>query len=166
MKLSKISVFAASIALLCSCNAGAESAAKQDEAAEKTEEIIRTEAQAEAEVEAPAAAAEAVVTLSDDARYTPSTKVERPTLLDFNAVWCGPCRQFAPTFHAVAEKFAGKADFISVDTDANPTTATAFGIQVIPTVVILMPDGSSRSLDGRQLLPEGNFERIVAEITK
>jgi len=160
MKLSRITACTAAIALLCACTAGAENSAKQAEAAEKN---IKAEA-AGSIAETPAA--EAVVVLADDARYTPSTKVERPTLLDFNAVWCGPCRRFAPTFHAVAKKYAGKADFISVDTDANPATTTAFGIQVIPSVVILMPDDYSRILDGRQLLTEGYFERIVSEITK
>lgn len=69
-------------------------------------------------------------------------------VLDFNATWCPPCRQFAPNFDKVAEKYRGKASFYSVDVDQNPELAAQFNVQSIPTVVYIRPDGTSTSTLG------------------
>ena len=154
MKLKKIAISAASVALMCACNAGNTDSAQAAQAAQKNEDIIKAETSAEETGSPIAATAEAVTVLADDNSFTPTTKVSRPTVLDFNAVWCGPCRQFAPAFHAAAEKFTGK-------------TATAFAIRGIPTVVILMPDGSTKRFTGTSdILPAEKFDAIIAEVTK
>ena len=58
-----------------------------------------------------------------------------PVLVDFWAVWCGPCRMIAPHVDAVAEEFAGKAKVYKVDTDAECDIATKYGIMSIPTLL-------------------------------
>lgn len=65
-----------------------------------------------------------------------------PVVIDFNAVWCPPCRKFTPVFHQIAEEYAGKAVFLSVDVDNVPTAARQFGVSSIPQVSVLMPDSS------------------------
>ena len=65
-----------------------------------------------------------------------------PIVIDFNATWCGPCRQFAPTFHEVAQKYQGQAIFVSIDTDQYPKIAEAYRISAIPTVAFIMPGGA------------------------
>ena len=60
---------------------------------------------------------------------------KKPVLIDFYATWCGPCRQFAPVFEAVAEKYP-TAVFGKVDTEAQQDLAAAFGIQSIPTLMV------------------------------
>lgn len=62
-------------------------------------------------------------------------------VLDFNATWCAPCRKFAPNFEAVASRMRAQANFYSVDVDKNPQLAAQFGVQSVPTVVYLLPDG-------------------------
>ena len=62
------------------------------------------------------------------------------TVIDFNAVWCGPCKQFAPVFEAAAEKYED-IDFVSIDVDEYPEIAERFGVESIPMVVILNSDG-------------------------
>ena len=57
--------------------------------------------------------------------------------VDFNATWCGPCRMVAPIVDELAEEYDGKVDFFSVDVDENSATAMKFGIQSIPTLVVL-----------------------------
>ncbi|MBD5229193.1 MAG: thioredoxin fold domain-containing protein [Bacteroidales bacterium] len=64
------------------------------------------------------------------------------TVVDFNAVWCGPCKQFAPIFEAAAEKYAGKIDFVEVDIDNYPELAEHFGVEAIPMVVLLDSKGN------------------------
>ena len=58
-----------------------------------------------------------------------------PVLVDFYADWCGPCKAMAPTLDEFAEKRAGEALVVKLDTDANPATASRFGIRGIPTLI-------------------------------
>jgi thioredoxin 1 len=58
-----------------------------------------------------------------------------PVLVDFWAVWCGPCRMIAPSVDAVAEEFAGKAKVYKVDTDAEHEIGSRYGIMSIPTLL-------------------------------
>jgi thioredoxin 2 len=60
-----------------------------------------------------------------------------PVLLDLWAAWCGPCRLIAPTIEALAAELAGKVTVGKLDVDANKRTAARFGVQGIPTVLIL-----------------------------
>jgi len=60
---------------------------------------------------------------------------DKPAMVDFWAVWCGPCRIVAPHVEALAEEFAGKAVVAKLDVDSNRQTAIKFGIQSIPTLL-------------------------------
>ncbi|MFF3914175.1 thioredoxin [Streptomyces sp. NPDC001852] len=57
-------------------------------------------------------------------------------LIDFWAAWCGPCRQFAPVYEKAAVDNPDLV-FAKVDTEAQPELAQAFGIQSIPTLMIV-----------------------------
>lgn len=115
-------------------------------------------AQGNTETTAQAAANDPVIVLKNDKLYRPGRKVKRLTILDFNATWCGPCRQFSPVFHDAAKQYAGKVDFISIDTDVNPETARAFGIQAIPTVIFLLPNGQTKTFVGTEdIMPLNKF---------
>ncbi len=111
---------------------------------------------------AVAAQPKGVVVLDNDEAYRPGQKVSRLTILDFNAVWCGPCKQFAPAFDEAAKHFGANVDFVSVDVDNNPNTANAFGVQSIPTVIFLYPNGKSKAYVGTgDLLPASKFISLV-----
>jgi thioredoxin 2 len=58
-----------------------------------------------------------------------------PVLVDFYADWCGPCKMMAPTLDDLAQKKAGVALVLKLDTEANPVTSSRFGIRGIPTVI-------------------------------
>jgi thioredoxin 2 len=59
-----------------------------------------------------------------------------PILVDFWAAWCGPCRMVAPEVHKAAQRLAGRALVLKVDTDANPELSQRFGIRSIPTIAV------------------------------
>ena len=58
-----------------------------------------------------------------------------PAVVDFWAVWCGPCKLIAPHVDAIADEYAGRAVVAKVDVDSSRQTAVKFGIQSIPTLL-------------------------------
>ena len=58
-----------------------------------------------------------------------------PALVDFWAVWCGPCKLIAPHVDAVADEYAGRAVVAKIDVDTSRQTAMKYGIQSIPTLL-------------------------------
>ncbi len=63
-------------------------------------------------------------------------KSEVPTLVDFWAVWCGPCKQIAPMVDALAETYAGKLKVAKMDVDHHQIVPQQYGIRSIPTLLI------------------------------
>jgi thioredoxin 1 len=60
---------------------------------------------------------------------------DKPAVVDFWAVWCGPCRSIAPHVEALAQEFAGRAVVAKLDVDNNRGTAIKYGISSIPTLL-------------------------------
>jgi thioredoxin 1 len=73
---------------------------------------------------------------TDDNFESEVLKSDVPTLVDFWAVWCGPCRQIAPTVDALAEEYKGKLKVGKMDVDNHQIVPQQYGVRSIPTLLV------------------------------
>ncbi len=77
--------------------------------------------------------------LPDVTQATFQTEVigsDKPVLVDFWAPWCGPCRMLSPVVEKVASANAGKAKFVKLNTDDNPSIAGEYQVSGIPCLIL------------------------------
>jgi thioredoxin 1 len=63
-------------------------------------------------------------------------KSDLPVLVDFWAVWCGPCRMLAPTIDQIAQEYAGKVKVAKLNTDDAQDIAAKYRISAIPQIMV------------------------------
>jgi thioredoxin 2 len=75
---------------------------------------------------------------ADDATFAEVAEAARlPVVVDLWAPWCGPCRTVSPALEQLARDLAGKVKLVKVNVDTSPQISQRFGVQAIPTLLVL-----------------------------
>ena len=84
----------------------------------------------------------------------------QPVLVDFTAVWCGPCKTLEPIVRQLAQDWAGKVKVVKLDIDTNPSLTMQYQVMSVPTLMLFVKGQPAQRLTGYQ--PK---DRIVAKLS-
>jgi thioredoxin 1 len=73
---------------------------------------------------------------------------EMPVLVDFTAVWCGPCKMLDPLVKQLADEWSGKVKVVKLDVDDNPKVTMDYQIMGVPTLILFKNGKAIERLSG------------------
>ncbi|RMH37620.1 MAG: thioredoxin [Nitrospirae bacterium] len=86
-------------------------------------------------------------------------KSSQPVMVDFWAVWCGPCQMVAPIIEELAQEYAGKLKVAKLNTDEAPEIAGRYQIMSIPTIIFFKDGQPVEKLIGAR--PKQQFKQVI-----
>lgn len=108
------------------------------------------------------AGSDLLIQVSDDTFEAEVVQADKPTLVDFWAPWCGPCRAVGPIIEELAQEYQGKLKVTKVNVDDNPNIASSYGIRSIPTIMLFKDGKLQDTLVG--LAPKDRLETFVKKV--
>lgn len=88
--------------------------------------------------------------INSDAFESQVIKAQTSVLVDFTAVWCGPCKMLEPILKDLADLWRGKVRILKVDVDQNPELAMQYNVMGVPTLILFQGGKMVERLSGYQ----------------
>ncbi|MGE5124334.1 MAG: thioredoxin [Acidobacteriaceae bacterium] len=73
-----------------------------------------------------------------------------PVLVDFTAIWCGPCKMLDPILSQLSQDWAGKVKLVKLDVDDNHSLSMEFGVMGVPTLILFVGGKPVQRISGYQ----------------
>ena len=100
--------------------------------------------------------------VSDESFESEIINSDIPSLVDFWAEWCGPCKKIGPVVEELAGEYAGKIKVAKMDVDSNRQTPAKFGIRNIPTLILFKGGEVVNTIVGAQ--PKSAIEEEIKKL--
>ena len=100
-----------------------------------------------------------VAEVTDQTFETEVLQADRPTIIDFWAEWCAPCRQIAPIISELAAEYGDRVKIVKMDIDSSPKTPGQYGIRAIPTILAFKNGQVVEQIQGAR--PKADFQKMV-----
>ena len=103
-----------------------------------------------------------ILEVSDDNFESEIINSDIPSMVDFWAEWCGPCKKVGPVVEELAAEYNGKIKIAKMDVDSNRQTPAKFGIRNIPTLIIFKGGEVVNTIVGAQ--PKTSIEEELKKL--
>lgn len=106
--------------------------------------------------------AHGIIDVGDSSFDAEILKSDKPTLVDFWAPWCGPCKAIGPVIEELAGTYSDKVKFAKCNVDDNPATPGKYGIKAIPTLIFFKDGKVANQITG--MVAKSKLEEAIKGI--